>query len=32
MITVFFGGFLGALLWLIRDVSMWVFAVLRAVR
>jgi hypothetical protein len=32
LITVFFGGFLGALLWLLRDVAGWVFAVLRAVR
>jgi hypothetical protein len=32
LITVFFGGFLAALLWLLRDVAGWVFAVMRAVR
>ena len=32
MITAFLGGFLTALLWLLRDVAGWVFAVLRAVR
>lgn len=32
MIVTFFGGFLAALLWLMRDVGGWVFAVLQAVR
>jgi hypothetical protein len=32
MITVFFGGFLAALLWLLRDVAYWVFSVLQALR
>ena len=32
MIVAFFGGFLAALLWLLRDVAGWVFAVLRAMR
>lgn len=32
MIVVFFGGFLAALLWLLRDVAGWVFTVLRAVK
>ena len=32
MIVAFFGGFLAALMWLLRDVAGWVFAVMRAVR
>jgi len=32
LIAAFFGGFLAALLWLLRDVAGWVFAVLRALR
>jgi hypothetical protein len=32
LITVFFVGFLAALLWLLGDVANWVIAVLRAVR
>jgi hypothetical protein len=32
MIAAFFVGFLATVLWLIRDVAMWVFAVLKAVR
>jgi len=32
LIAAFFGGFLAALLWLLRDVAGWVFAVLRAMR
>jgi hypothetical protein len=30
IIAAFFAGFLAALLWLLRDVAGWVFAVLRA--
>jgi hypothetical protein len=32
LITLFFAGFLGALLWLLGDVATWVMDVLKALR